>query len=172
MGDTCAGIDQIIHSGCPSDLDSYIQETGHNGCYGLPTMGVLSHAPCTTRHVDKAWVCEYALNSTNCWRDLSAEKCDNFYIYIWNCRVKVLVWNIFSKASTIEWNAKTKVLYSRHKKIDVSYSLLKITIKPKPSIYYRLSNPPRTLRGPILKLYKIVQTLSWVWTIAPSTLAK
>ena len=48
-----AGIHQVIHFGCPSDFDSYIQETGHAVCYGLPTIVIWLHLPCTTRPVDK-----------------------------------------------------------------------------------------------------------------------
>ena len=56
IGVNRAGIHQVIHFGCPSDLDSYIQETGHVDCYGSPTIAVLLHLPCTIRHVDKSLV--------------------------------------------------------------------------------------------------------------------
>ncbi len=40
MGIDCLNVCQVIHYGFPSDVESYVQETGHAGRDGLPLMAV------------------------------------------------------------------------------------------------------------------------------------
>ena len=48
MGVDCPNIRQVIHLGNPTDLESYVQETGHAGHDYVPSMAVLnmSRRPC------------------------------------------------------------------------------------------------------------------------------
>ena len=73
MGVNCAGTRQVIHFGPPSDLESYVQETGCAGRDGLPAVAILLCAPGATRHFNKSKA-EYTSNLTNCQRDLLFKK--------------------------------------------------------------------------------------------------
>lgn len=38
MGLDCSNVRQVIHWGVPSDIETYVQETGQAGCDGLPAI--------------------------------------------------------------------------------------------------------------------------------------
>ena len=60
---------QVIYFGPPSELESYVQETGHAGRDGLPAVAILLCAPGATGHVNKG-MAEYISNLSNCRKDL------------------------------------------------------------------------------------------------------
>ena len=68
MGVNCTDIRQVIHYGFPSDIESYIQETGRAGRDGLPALATLVKKPRRGEKRVKA-ILEYSSNSQNCRRD-------------------------------------------------------------------------------------------------------
>ena len=41
MGLDCSNVRQVTHWGVPSDIETYVQETGQAGCDGLPATAIL-----------------------------------------------------------------------------------------------------------------------------------
>ena len=68
MGINCTDVRQVIHYGFPSDIESYIQETGRAGRDGLPALATLVKKPRHGEKRDKA-ILVYSSNSQNCRRD-------------------------------------------------------------------------------------------------------
>ncbi len=68
MGVNCTDVRQVIHLGSPSDIESYVQETGRAGRNGLPCLATLVKKANTGRQVEKAMT-HYAKNQTSCRRD-------------------------------------------------------------------------------------------------------
>lgn len=68
MGVDCPDVCQVVHLGTPSDLESYVQETGCAGCDGLRTLTLLLRIPRYERHVDRN-MDKYLSNTTACRRD-------------------------------------------------------------------------------------------------------
>jgi len=76
MGIDCSGVHQIIHIDPPSDLESYIQETGRVGRDGMQSVALL----CKTnkeKHLDDNMI-KYQSNETVCRRDLLFGLFDNY----------------------------------------------------------------------------------------------
>ncbi len=77
MGIDCPNVRQVIHYGSPSDVESYVQETGRAGRDGLPSMAVLLTNVGRTRHMEKS-MSEYVTNETVCRRDILFNNFDNY----------------------------------------------------------------------------------------------
>ena len=68
MGIDCPAVREVIHLGPPSDLESYVQETGCAGRDGFPSIALLLHTPGPHRYSEKDMI-KYAENSNECRRD-------------------------------------------------------------------------------------------------------
>ena len=56
MGINCHSVREVIHLGPPTDIESYVQETGRAGRDGLPSLALLLLKPGYKRHSRKrAW---------------------------------------------------------------------------------------------------------------------
>lgn len=69
MGIDCCDVRQVVHYGAPSDVESYVQETGRAGRDSLPSLAVLVKKNVTHKRMDGCMV-EYVSNSTVCRRDV------------------------------------------------------------------------------------------------------
>ena len=64
----CPTVREVIHLGPSCDTESYIQETGHAGRDGLPSLALLLLKPGRKRHSDTTML-RYMENCTKCRRD-------------------------------------------------------------------------------------------------------
>ena len=69
MGVDCPDVRQVIHFGLPSDVESYVQETGRAGRDGHAAVATLvkKSIPGVKRNQD---MLEYASNNSKCRRDI------------------------------------------------------------------------------------------------------
>ena len=77
MGIDCHDIRQVIHYGSPSDIESYIQQTGRAGRDSLPALAVLIKKPGKRTHMDKTMI-EYMTNKVNCRRNALFNDFDDY----------------------------------------------------------------------------------------------
>ncbi len=56
MGINCPAVREVAHLGPPSDLESYVQETGRAGRDGLPSLALLLRKPGSSRHTERTMV--------------------------------------------------------------------------------------------------------------------
>ena len=77
MGIKCADVPQVIHYGPPSDLESYIQETGRAGRDSLPSLAIIVGKTRAKKYTEQNMI-DYVSNSTKCRRDYLFS---NFYKY-------------------------------------------------------------------------------------------
>ena len=77
MGIDCHDIRQVIHLGCPSDMEAYVQETGRAGRDGLTALALLLHKKSSDRYTDKPML-EYVTNKDHCRRDKLFQKFDAY----------------------------------------------------------------------------------------------
>lgn len=52
MGADCHSVHEVLHLGPPSDLESYVQETGRAGRDGLPSLAVLVKTKVSRKRTD------------------------------------------------------------------------------------------------------------------------
>ena len=76
MGVDCPDVRQITHVAAPTDVESYVQETGRGGCNGAPTLALLlsKRSPRPLTRLMKG----YVENMTVCRRDYLFSKFDNY----------------------------------------------------------------------------------------------
>ncbi len=77
MGVDCPGVRNVIHLGPPSDVESYVQETGRAGRDGQPSLALLLLTPRTHRHTEKTMI-DYATNSSECRQDVLFNDFDKY----------------------------------------------------------------------------------------------
>lgn len=77
MGIDSPNIRQVIHVGCSSDVEMYVQETGRAGRDGLPALALLLAKSSSTRYADTAMK-EYVANTSQCRRDMLFNNFDNY----------------------------------------------------------------------------------------------
>jgi ATP-dependent DNA helicase RecQ len=77
MGLHCFGVHEVIHLGLPDDIESYVQESGHAGRDGSPSLALLLLKPGSNRHAERSIV-ENSLNSTECHRDVQFRNFDRY----------------------------------------------------------------------------------------------
>ena len=77
MGIDCPDIRQIIHVGCSSDVEMYVQETGRAGRDGLPALALLLNKKSSIRYADAA-IKEYVANTLQCRRDALFANFDSY----------------------------------------------------------------------------------------------
>ena len=77
MGINCTDVRQVIHYGPPSDLESYIQETGRAGRDGSPALAILVGNNRPRRHTEQSMK-DYLSNSNKCRRDFLFLNFDNY----------------------------------------------------------------------------------------------
>ena len=67
MGIDSPKVQEVVHFGPPTDLESYVQETGQAGRDGLTSLALLLLKPGAAKHAEKAMI-EYISNTTDCRR--------------------------------------------------------------------------------------------------------
>lgn len=66
MGIDCCNVRQVIHYGFPSDVESYVQETGRAGRNGLPAIATLVRKSKSGGGKQDKDIVEYASNVSSC----------------------------------------------------------------------------------------------------------
>ena len=77
MGINCADVRQVVHYGAPSDLESYIQETGRAGHDGLPSLAIIVGKTRAKKYTEQNMI-HYVSNSTKCCRDYLFSNFDKY----------------------------------------------------------------------------------------------
>lgn len=77
MGIDCPNVREVIHFGAPSDLESYVQETGRAGRDDLPALALLLVKPTKNIKLEKS-MADYIVNSKTCRRKQLFKNFDNF----------------------------------------------------------------------------------------------
>ena len=76
MGIDSPDVRQVIHVGAPSDIESYVQETGRAGRGGAPALALLLHKN-TCRPIERSMK-EYIENVNTCRRDFLYRNFDSY----------------------------------------------------------------------------------------------
>ena len=76
MGIDCPDVRQVVHVGAPSDIESYVQETGRAGRDGAPALALLLHKS-SSRPIERN-MREYIENVNTCRRDFLLQDFDSY----------------------------------------------------------------------------------------------